>query len=246
MGLWSQALIYPQDLRLRLVTVVSTLVAITSLQLVWPALACLVGVMSLYAVFHQPFPWRRLIHLEIFLLLLFITLPFSLPGTPLFRLGPWTASSEGVMKTGVIVCKVLASVMLIALFIASTEPLRLGIALRNLWVPEKLVQLLITMLRYLGVIQAEYSRLVDAMRMRSFRPRSGFHTWRCYGYLFGMLLVRAMERAERVEEAMRMRSFSGCYPATDFPAPSLRDWMAMVGIIACAVILVLWDSIWSQ
>jgi cobalt/nickel transport system permease protein len=49
------------------------------------------------------------------------------------------------------------------------------------------------------------------MKMRGFVPRSDIHTYRCYAYLVGMLLVRSYDRAERINQAMLLRGFSGRY-----------------------------------
>jgi cobalt/nickel transport system permease protein len=47
------------------------------------------------------------------------------------------------------------------------------------------------------------------MKARAFWPRSDLHTWRSLGYLIGMLLVRSLERAERILKAMKCRGFDG-------------------------------------
>ena len=44
---------------------------------------------------------------------------------------------------------------------------------------------------------------MEAMRARGFAPRCDMRTWRAYGNFTGMLLVRSMERAERVEDLVR-------------------------------------------
>jgi cobalt/nickel transport system permease protein len=197
----------------------------------------------LYAVNRQPFPWRRLFHLEGFLLLLLITLPFTLPGTTLFHLGPLSASEEGLWRAIVLACKVMACVLLISFLFASADPLSIGNALLGLRVPEPLVRLFVTVVRYLTLIQAEFSRLQESMRARAFIPRSNRHTWRSYGYLLGMLLIRAMERAERVEEAMRMRGYTGRFPQTPLPPLPLSDWISAIGLIGSSMLLLLWDKL---
>ena len=44
----------------------------------------------------EPHLWHRLLHVESFVLLLFLTLPFSVAGLPLLTIGPLTASVEGL------------------------------------------------------------------------------------------------------------------------------------------------------
>ena len=48
------------------------------------------------------------------------------------------------------------------------------------------------MIRYTEVVHVEYHRLRAAMRMRAFRARFDRRTFRAFGYLVGMLLVRSM------------------------------------------------------
>ncbi|MFA7437708.1 cobalt ECF transporter T component CbiQ [Castellaniella sp.] len=236
----------PHDLRLRLLAVFAALLVFTPVQGLAPAATGVVAVLALYAARRQAIAWKRLFHLEGFLILLLITLPFTVPGAELFRLGPWVASAEGFARALALACKVTASVLLISLLFASVEVLSLGAALRGLHVPEMLVRLFVAVVRYLGLIQSEFRRLHESMRARAFVPRSGRHTWRSYGYLLGMLLVRAMERAERVEEAMRLRGYSGRFPQTHLPAPSAADWLALVGWVAGAALLLGWDAIWMN
>ena len=61
------------------------------------------------------------------------------------------------------------------------------------------------------------------MKMRGFRPRMNWHTYRTYGYLVGMLLVRSLERSERIVAAMKCRGFRGRFYLLDHFAFSSAD-----------------------
>ena len=52
---------------------------------------------------------HRLLHVEAFMALLFLSLPFTVPGVPLFGVGPLTASHEGAMLAALIAAKVTAA-----------------------------------------------------------------------------------------------------------------------------------------
>ena len=82
-------------------------------------------------------------------------------------------------------------------------------ALRHLYVPEKLVNLFFFSFRYIHVIQEEYVRLSNALKIRCFRPKSNVHTYKTYAYLLGMLLLRSYDRSCRVYQAMLCRGFRG-------------------------------------
>jgi len=89
------------------------------------------------------------------------------------------------------------------------EPTQFGHALSRLRVPDKLVHLLLFTVRYLDVIGQEYKRMRRAMQARAFVMQANRHTWRSIGYMIGMLLVRALERSERVMNAMKCRGYQG-------------------------------------
>ncbi len=234
----------PDEMRLRLVTPLLAVGCLSQIGSLPAATLACAAVFLLALAQKQPPPWRRLLHLEAFLILLFLTLPFTIPGRPVFEIGPLTASTEGVAQAAIIALKVSAAVLLIALFLAEIDPVRLGAALRGLAVPEALVRLFLSTARYLWLIQDEARRLQEAMRARGVRPRSNRHTWRSYGNLVGMLLVRGLGRAERIEEAMRCRGYTGQFPQCASLAASPRDWVAAGFIISISVALLLWERLW--
>lgn len=234
-------MILPRDLRLRIVAATTVIILVSPITGLLPGTVYVVCVLGIALTEETALPWRKLMHLEAFLLLLLITLPFTLPGTPIFRIGPLTASWKGTERAIVVALKVTGSMLLLNLCFAHVETVRLGEAMRGLAVPEPLVRIFLGLVRYLGVIRTEFTRLQEAMVLRSFRPRSTMHTWRSYGNMIGMLLLRAMHRAERVEEAMRLRSYSGHFPTRDAPPISLRDWTFTCLLIGAATLLLIWD-----
>jgi cobalt/nickel transport system permease protein len=144
-----------------------------------------------------------------FVVALLVMLPFTTPGTPVAALGPLTASAEGVELALAIALKANAVVLMLLALVGTLEPPTLGHALHRLAVPAGLVHLMLFTVRYIAVLGAEATRLRTAMRARAFAPRTDRHTLATYGYLVGMLLVRAAERAERVLDAMKCRGFDG-------------------------------------
>ena len=152
---------------------------------------------------------RRLLALESLMLVLLLTLPFSVPGSPVAQLGPLTVSRDGLATALGIALEANAVVMLVGALLGSLSPIALGHALARLGVPDKLVHLLMLTVRYIDVLERELARSRRALRARAFISRADRHTWRTLGWLIGMLLVRSAERAERVAAAMRCRGFTG-------------------------------------
>lgn len=155
---------------------------------------------------------HRLLHIEGFMIVLLVMLPLTVPGHPIVAVGPIEASVEGLHRAVAILLKVNSAALIIAGLIGTMEPVHFGHALARLGVPQSIVHLFLFSVRYVAVFGDEMRRLHEAMRARAFRPGSNFHTWRSYGNLAGMMLVRSLARAERVDEAMRARGYVGRLP----------------------------------
>ena len=83
-----------------------------------------------------------------------------------------------------------------------------------------------------------------AMKVRAFRPTTSWHTYRTFGYLVGMMLVRAIERSERILAAMKCRGFSGRLVLLQDFVYTRRDAMfGLLLVVICATLLRL-DVTW--
>ena len=93
--------------------------------------------------------------------------------------------------------------------LGTSQIVSIGHALEGLLFPRRLCFMLLFSYRYIFVIYQEYQKLNRAAQMRCFRPATNLHTYRTYGHLFGMTLVRSWNRAARVQQAMLLRGFNG-------------------------------------
>ena len=152
---------------------------------------------------------RRLIIVNGLIVFLWVFLPFTFQGTPLFTLGPLTATREGIAYAAVITLKSNAIIIALMALVATMPIFTIGRAMRHLGVPSMMAYLFLFTYRYIHVINAEYQRLVRAIKIRGFRPASNMHTYRTYAYLVGMILVKSHDRSQRVRAAMLCRGFQG-------------------------------------
>jgi cobalt/nickel transport system permease protein len=236
--------VIPADPRLRIVAAFAAVLSLSQLTLLPLAAAACAGALVAAALSPAGVPWRRLVHVEGFVLLLLVALPLTVPGTPLLQAGPLVASAEGLAFAALLGCKITAAVLILTVLLSGLDPVRLGGALGALRVPPRLVALFVATARYSETIRQEAGRLRGAMRARGFRPRTDLHTLRSYGNLMGMLLVRSLDRAERVGEAMRARGFTGHMPRPELSPPTRPD-IARAGLIAgFAALLFLGDRAW--
>lgn len=166
---------------------------------------------------------RRLLLVDGFILLLWIALPFTYPGKTLFSIGPFDATAEGIRYALTITIKSNAIILACIALLGTTSIFTLVHALRHLRVPDKLVQLLFFSYRYIHVIHIEYLRLLNALRVRCFRPRSNLRTYKAYAYLVGMMVLNSYDRSERVYDAMLCRGFKGQFWILDHFALKRED-----------------------
>jgi cobalt/nickel transport system permease protein len=224
------------DPRVRILVTVAfaiVVVALDDLGVLGIALACAVLAACAARLPLAP-TLRRAAAMDAFIIVMLLMLPFTVAGTPLLTIGPLTASHEGLWQAIAIALKANAIVLLLLALVGTMHPAVLGHALRRLGVPAVLIHLLFFTVRYVEVLSREYHRTRVAMKARAFRPRSDLHTWRSLGYLIGMLLVRSLERAERILAAMKCRGFDGRLHGVDRRALRPGD-----GAFAAAWMLVL-------
>ncbi|MGD9332851.1 MAG: cobalt ECF transporter T component CbiQ [Desulfobacterales bacterium] len=202
--------------------------------------ACMIG-MSLLLLSGLAFreTGKRLAVVLGFLLLLWLLLPLTYEGQRVGQLGPLVVYRPGILLAAQITLKTLAIIAVFTACVATIPVSTLGQSLARLRVPAKLVYLLLMCYRYIFVIEQEYHRLIAAMKIRGFSPRTNLHTYRSYAYLVGMLFVRAASRADRVYQAMRCRGFDGRFHAlATFPPHPVNLWFALAS--ASVMITLLW------
>jgi len=152
---------------------------------------------------------RRLFAPALFLLLLWAILPWSFEGEAMVTFGPVTFTRPGIVFCSQISLKTVALMVAFMSLVATMTVDTLGHALNRLKLPDNLVYMVLITFRYLFVIEQEYQRLVRAMKIRNFRPKTNLHSYRSVAFLIGMLFVRASDRARRVHGAMICRGFNG-------------------------------------
>jgi cobalt/nickel transport system permease protein len=184
--------------------------------------------------------WRRLVPINAVMLVLLILLPLTTAGQPLARLGPLEFTGEGLRLALLILLKGNAILLALTVLLGSMEMTTLGHTFAHLRVPDKLTHLLLFTVRYVDVLRRENHRLHTAMKMRGFRPRMDRHTYRAYGYLVGMLLVRSLDRAERIVAAMKCRGFRGRFYLLDHFAVAPRRDVPFALVCLVVLLAVVW------
>lgn len=180
-----------------------------------------------------------------FMALIWLVIPITYPGPPLFDIGPFQVSRPGVMLCLKITLKSISILSILIALIATTPLPVIGSALHRLGVPGKLVYLLVMTYRYIFVIENEYRRLMRAARIRGFKPGTNIHSYKTFAYLTGMIFIRASARAERVYHAMLCRGFNGRFHTLGPIAPYTNN-RAFTILTTGTMVIIIGLEIWNR
>jgi len=145
-----------------------------------------------------------------FTLLIAVFIPFLKEGNVVaeFRVGPFrpAITDAGLALFKNILIKSFLSISAMSVLSATTGFSELIEALEKLKFPRIIIMLLSFMYRYLFVLAEEAARMSRARNMRYFGGGL-FRQLRTTGNIIATLLLRALERSERVYSALCMRGF---------------------------------------
>jgi cobalt/nickel transport system permease protein len=233
------------DVRWKLAGILIVAVIAACLRHLAPALAAL-GIAGLLAIFSRlPGRW----YLKRVGATILVLSPFLISVSLLLHDGARTFTLGGVgipygLGVALLLTAKALSVLTLMLVVLATAPLDATLkAGHALCIPGVLVQLGLLTYRYLFVIAAELRRLRVALRVRGYRNRATRHGYRTVGHVAGTLLVRSLERSERVGQAMRCRGFDGRFRSLATFRTQPRDVLAFLLLTATAMGLLLWDLI---
>lgn len=186
-------------------------------------------------------PWRHILArlvVETPFVVFAVVLPFVATG-PTREVGPFTVSRDGVAASIVLLLTATTSCLMAIAFATTTSSRDLVRALQHLHVPDRLVQILAFMVRYLGVVGAQSQRMKVARESRGFAPRS-IGGWPVIASSAGALFIRSYERGERVHLAMMSRGYNGRMPVTDPLSAASSDWLRALAPTALALTSLVW------
>jgi cobalt/nickel transport system permease protein len=184
---------------------------------------------------------KRIIVLNSFNVLLWIVLPLTFEGSIASVLGPLTIYQAGLIMAAQITLKSNAILLILMALVATMNLSVLGHALNWWHVPDKMVHLLLMTYRYVFLIEQEYQRLIRAARFRGFRPGTSLHTYKTYAAIVGMLLVRSVVRADRVQKAMLCRGFKGRFYCLHEFNTGKQEWLFATAMAGITVVLIYFE-----
>ncbi len=149
------------------------------------------------------------------------------------------AVSSGLLSLATILLRTFLCVAAVLVLIAVTPFSELTAGLRRLRVPLVLIQLFEMTYRYIGVLLGEAAGMATAYKLRGGRSR-GIEL-RHMGSFVGRLLLRSIDRAERVYHAMECRGYpSHAWKAEGIPLRGV-DYAYLAAVCLPALLLRLAD-----
>ncbi len=172
----------------------------------WPIQGVLVGIVFMaHSLARIPLSYL-LRRLALFLPMLFV-ISLALPASQGFQSG-WPIMMRILFRSTV--------AFLTVLWLINVMPFdQLLVTMSRLFVPKVFIAMLAFMYRYAFVLWDELEKMQVARRARTFSGGSLLFRWKTFAQMIGMLLIRAMTRAERVHGAMCARGWDGTVRSLD-------------------------------
>lgn len=168
-------------------------------------------------------------------------LPFSLFGgisniifdhTPMMTVGTFIITG-GMISFVSILLKTVLTVTAVLILIATTPMAVISKQLTRIGIPSIFVLQFVMTYRYISVLIEEVTTMFTAYIIRA--PHQKFVKMKDMGSFIGHLLIRSIDRAERVFAAMKCRGFNGTYVTAPIPKENLNDILFAAG--ACIFFL---------
>lgn len=143
--------------------------------------------------------------------------------------------TEGWIVFVSILVRGMLSVQMLIVLIRTTGYLRFCRSLQRLGVPTLFTSQLLFVFRYLRLLSEETLEMLRARDSRGYGRRS--YPLGMWAETVGQLLVRSLERAERIHDAMLARGFTGRIPATGSDGERWRRRDTAILAAWCAALL---------
>lgn len=188
-----------------------------------------------------------------------ISIPFMLAAFPLIFSGqaPYEVfpifgiemviSIQGLQKFLSIVIKSILSIQVAILLVLTTNPPEIFFALERLKIPSLFVSIINLAFCYLFLIREEVLRLIRARASRSSsdltkKSSGGSLSWRAKvtGGMAGSILIRSIERSDRVYAAMLSRGYNGKSIPSSKQCGKIKNNEYFIMITGIFLVLIIW------
>lgn len=168
----------------------------------------------------------RLLFLNIFVLMTYLSLPLSSLGN--------LCDDENILFLLRIALKINAALFFTTSLLCTMDPSEFGHALIHLKVPEKMIHIFLFSLKFLDIMRMEYLRLKEAAKARAFKAGTNLHSLKTAADMTAMLIIKSLDRASITSDAMKARCFRGLFFRSDHFSFKESDTIAALLFTALA------------
>ncbi len=205
------SIIHRMDIRAKIISILAAALIISSCRTISAALisAAFTFLLTLLSGIDLPYYLRKTYYPLIFLIPLFIFLPFSSGGEILISIWIFNIYTDGILISLLISIKVISIIILINIMISTATFRDTAAALRTLKIHDKMLNIILFTYRYFFVFFEALRKMRTALTLRGSGKRSTVKSLGSSANLAGSILVRSYEQTERIYEAMLLRGYSG-------------------------------------
>jgi cobalt/nickel transport system permease protein len=205
----------------------------------------ILGIMITSRVSLKHYLFRTLFFITIFALIIAIPLLFFTPGTVLihWKIGGWniTITQEGLLIASSFVLRIWVSIMAIMTLILTTPFANLIHAMKHVKIPRIFLILFSLTYRYIFLFINELLRMLRAKESRSFRNLGFKMRFKILGQMFGTLLVRSIDKSERVYRAMLARGYTGDLVTKEYKSSYVSTSLYLTLSLGALIVIYLID-----
>ncbi len=147
--------------------------------------------------------------------------------------------SGGTLAFVAILLKTYLCVMALLVLTSTTRLADISAQLVRLKIPPVMVNVLTMTYRYISTLLDEVSSMSTAYALRS--PNSKGIRMTHMGQFAGQLLIRSVDRAERVYSAMKLRGYTGVVPGCKSAPFKGKDWIYLALVTAAVAVTRIFD-----
>ena len=97
-------------------------------------------------------------------------------------------------------------------------------------IPKKLKILFLFFIKFIEIFQREYSKLLDALKIRGFKPKTNIFTYKSYAYILAILFAKTLKKAKNLYNAIELRGFKGTIYSFYNDSIKLNDIFLIIAI----------------
>jgi len=205
------SIIHRMDIRAKIISIFAAAMFISSCSTIPAALISTAFslILTLFSGIPLQFYLRKIYYPLLFLVPLFIFLPFSSGGEVLISIWIFNIYKEGILLSLLISIKLISIIILINIMISTATFRDTAAALRTLKIHDKMLNIILFTYRYFFVFFEALRKMKIALTLRGSGKRSTVKSLGTSANLAGSIIVRSYEQTERIYEAMLLRGYSG-------------------------------------